>query len=344
MAELDNDPLVEEIELDQKRYLIPTDGSTGERRLRKRQLNTDEKEENDYDGQEENAQRDLQANTSELNNSGLWGISRVQAPDVWTAGYTGSDVKVCVIDSGIALTHSDFDFSRFTGYSGQGNLPWNQDGDGHGTHVAGTIAALANNNGVVGVAIDASIHVVRVFGNSGTWAWASSLIAACELCRDAGAKVINMSLGGGGRSTAEENEFQNLFNQGVLSIAAAGNSGNSAFSYPASYPSVVSVAAIDVNENRAGFSQYNSQVDIAAPGVNVRSSVPPNSYANYQGTSMATPHVAGVAALLFSAKPGATPAEIRDAMYTTAKDLGASGRDNQFGHGLVQAKDALDSL
>ncbi len=408
-----------------------------------------------------------------------YGIDMVQARDVWDADRdgavdsgapTGSGRKVCIIDSGFYTSHEDLQGVNVGGYNG--NLPWNQDGDGHGTHVAGTIVAMNNALGVVGVTPGTvQIYVVRVFGDSGTWAYSSTLIDAAYKCRDAGANIISMSLGGSRSNNTEKNGFASLYNSyNILSIAAAGNDGNNRNSYPASYDSVVSVAAIDSNKAWATFSQYNSQVELAAPGVGVLSTVPyldsttltvsgvtytaghiefsargsaggalvdggrcastngawsgkvvlcergdisfydkvmnvqnsggaaaaiynnvpggflgtlgdgnssaiigislsqedgqylvanklgqsatvssaytapASGYEYYDGTSMATPHVSAVAALVWSAKPTATNAEIRNALASTAQDLGAAGRDVYYGYGLVQAKAAIDSL
>ena len=153
-----------------------------------------------------------------------------------------------------------------------------------------------------------------------------------------------MSLGGGASSAAEQAAFDNAAAAGLLSIAAAGNDGNSSLSYPASYDAVMSVGALDSSKNIASFSQYNSQVEIAAPGVAVNSTLPGNSYASWNGTSMATPHVSGVAALVWSNHTNCTADQIRNVLNVSAEDLGAAGRDNYYGHGLVQAKAASDLI
>lgn len=211
-----------------------------------------------------------------------YGIDMVQARDVWDVNRdgavdagapTGANRKVCIIDSGFYTGHEDLQGVSVAGYNG--NLPWAQDGDGHGTHVAGTIAAANNALGVVGVTPGTvQLYIVRVFGDSGAWAYSSTLVDAANRCASAGSNIISMSLGGGRASNTEKNAFASLNSQGILSIAAAGNDGTTALSYPASYPSVMSVAAIDANKIVADFSQKNSAVDIAAPGVGVLSTVP----------------------------------------------------------------------
>ena len=204
-----------------------------------------------------------------------WGIRAVQADLLPQGDSLTGNRKVCIIDSGYYMGHEDLPgTSRVTGYSG--NLPWNQDGSGHGTHVAGTIAALNNSVGVVGVNAggNLNLYIVRVFGDAGTWAYSSTLVDAAERCRLAGANVISMSLGGSISSRTEQTKFDQLLAANILPIAAAGNDGNTRTSYPAGYASVVSVAAVDVNNAKASFSQANKDVEISGPGVGVLSTVP----------------------------------------------------------------------
>ncbi len=277
-----------------------------------------------------------------------YGITMVQAPEVSDAN--ASNKKVCIMDTGYDLEHEDLMNSGITGDDGYGSHDtgdWFNDGHGHGTHVAGTIAAVGNNNkGVVGVNPSGTVglHIVKVFDDDGRWAYGSNLIAAIDQCKAAGSDVISMSLGGSGSSQAEGGAFQQALDAGILSIAAAGNSGNSNKSYPASYDAVMSVAAVDSSEKVASFSQYNNQVEIAAPGVSVKSTLPNNRYAAWSGTSMATPHVSGVAALVWSNFSECSVGDIRQALNTTAKDKGDAGRDNKYGWGIVQAKSAYDHL
>lgn len=287
-----------------------------------------------------------------------YGISMVQADQVddSVASAAAGGKKICVIDSGLELPHEDMGTqnSSITGTNDSGTGNWYEEGGPHGTHVAGTIAALNNGLGVRGViGSDPNMHIVKVFNSSG-WGYSSSLVAAIETCADNGADVVNMSLGGSGSSQTEANAMQNLYNQGVLLIAAAGNDGSSssstdAMSYPASYNAVVSVAAVDSNKALASFSQKNSQVELAGPGVDVLSTYPEGTgsqgnYGTMSGTSMASPHVAGVAALVWSHHSSCSAAQIRNALNDSAQDLGTSGRDVRFGYGLVKAKDAIDYL
>jgi len=289
---------------------------------------------------------------SVLAESTPYGVRQVQADQVSDAN-TGNR-SVCIMDTGYEGNHEDlnpYTSALITGSDndGAGNDTgnWWQPGHNHGTHVAGTIGALGNNGrGVTSVNPSGllKIHNVKVFNNSGTWGYGSDLVRGVGQCQAAGSQVINMSLGGSASSNAERTAFQNAASAGVLSIAAAGNSGNSSLSYPASYDAVVSVAAVDSGKNKASFSQYNSQVEIAAPGVGVNSTVLNNGYSSMSGTSMASPHVAGVAALVWSHHTQCSAAQVRAAMGSTAQDLGTSGRDNSYGHGLIQAKAMHDAL
>ncbi|MGB5104670.1 MAG: S8 family serine peptidase [Steroidobacteraceae bacterium] len=422
-----------------------------------------------------------------------YGIAMVQAEGF--RGDTASGVKVCVIDSGYDLGHEDkpgADVVTGTDDIG-GSGPWTEDGSGHGTHVSGTINALDNDIGVIGVFPSVPMHIVRVFGNDGIWAYSSDLIGALDDCMDHGANVINMSLSGILPSVLENAAFLHALKSGVLSIAAAGNGGagrscdmfadpsrperqSCRMHYPSGYDSVVAVAAVDSDANVASFSQVNSKVELAAPGVSVLSTVPTGSmmdvtleaggstmdvvpmdnfeipaapvvgalqdcglgaqasdcgnatgkicliergavtfatkalacqdaggvaavvfqsetggsgpvlgtlgttfvdipvvgldratgldlranhlgtsatlaftlsgydYDRFDGTSMATPHVAGVAALIWSRHPECGPQEIRAAMNATALDRGTPGRDKYYGFGIVQAQDADEYL
>ncbi|MFC3033843.1 S8 family serine peptidase [Pseudoalteromonas fenneropenaei] len=277
-----------------------------------------------------------------------YGITMVQANQLSDA--MSGNRKVCIMDTGYTLNHPDLPNTGITGNDGYGSNDtgnWYNDGNGHGTHVAGTIAAIGGNGqGVVGVnpSGQLGLHIVKVFNDAGKWAYGSDLIKAIEQCETAGANVTSMSLGGSGSSTAERNAFAQSYARGMLHIAAAGNGGNSSMSYPASYDAVVSVAAVDSSENKASFSQYNSQVEIAGPGVSVNSTWNNGGYRSISGTSMATPHVSGVAALVWSHFPQCSNSQIRAALNATAKDKGAAGRDTSYGYGIVRAKAAYDYL
>ncbi|KAA3651575.1 MAG: hypothetical protein DWP95_00525, partial [Proteobacteria bacterium] len=196
-----------------------------------------------------------------------WNIDQFQARDVWDedrdgivdpGSADGSGVKFCIIDTGFYAAHDDFQGITHSGISQISGESYSEDGHGHGTHVAGTANAMNNNIGVVGVMPGgAELYIVKIFDNTGQWVVGqSNLATAATACRDAGANAISMSLGGGSSQT-EENIFQDLYdNYNIINIAAAGNDGNATSSYPASYDSVISVAALRESDNVADFSQY----------------------------------------------------------------------------------------
>ena len=423
-----------------------------------------------------------------------WGYEAVNAQrlDDSSAG----NRTVCIIDSGYDLAHNDLSGNRVSGTNDSGTGAWSIPGNNnaHGTHVAGTIAAISNTEGIKGVLPNqkVNLHIVKVFNEAG-WGYSSSLVKAVQTCADNGANVVNMSLGGSQSSVTEKNALQTISNQGVLLIAAAGNSGNTEHSYPASYDSVMSVAAVDDKGDHAAFSQATDQVEIAGPGVAILSTVtvgegklsdirlngvsqfergivPHNrltqaggrygadpvvgsitatlascdvegsrfscgdmsgkicltervgnqssssypeidavqacynagasaaivysnsdlpglqnpflvdqnnearmlsvtvnrdfgqellgyvgqeimvsttkgeDYEYYNGTSMATPHVTGVAGLVWSYHPTCTAAQVRSALIKTATDIDVMGRDNRTGYGLVNADAAKQYL
>ncbi|MGP4074190.1 S8 family peptidase [Piscibacillus sp. B03] len=269
-----------------------------------------------------------------------WGIPHVQGTTSQSYGYSGSGVKVAVLDTGIDSSHVDLNVSG--GYSVFGDSPYN-DGNGHGTHVAGTVAALDNTSGVLGVAPQANLYAVKVLDANGSGSYAG-IAEGIEWAIQNDMDIINMSLGGSQSSSIlEDYSDYAYYNAGILVVAAAGNSGNSwgsgdTVGYPAKYDSVIAVAAVDQNNNRASFSSHGPDVELAAPGVDILSTTPGNNYESFNGTSMASPHVAGVAAQVWQAKPHLSNSQLRSLLNNTAQYLGNS---NYYGNGLVQSYDAI---
>jgi thermitase len=296
-----------------------------------------------------------------LDNTGQGGGTAdadIDAPEGWDAGGLGAfpasgGVKVGIVDTGIRATHEDLlgkvaDCAQSRGFGGifAGSISEGScaDDNGHGTHVAGTISANANNaRGVAGVAFNSPLAICRALGGP-LGSGSTSDVANCiTWLSDKGSRVISMSLGGGDSTTlrsAVQYAWKN--GSGALLVAAAGNDGNSAVNYPAGYAEVVSVAATDNRDQRASFSNANPDVEIAAPGVGILSSVSSSNtaYGFKDGTSMATPHVSGVAALIF-ARTGGTAAAVRTKLQSSVDDKGPAGRDPSFGFGRVNLVKAL---
>ncbi|MBI2947142.1 MAG: S8 family serine peptidase [Verrucomicrobia bacterium] len=286
---------------------------------------------------------------SELNNS--WGVKHIGSGAVHAGGNKGASVRVAVIDSGVDYNHPDLSANYSGGYDFVNNDPNPIDDNGHGTHVAGTIGAADNGSGVVGVAPEARIYALKVLDASGSGPW-SGIIAALQWCVDNGIQISNNSYGAGSDpGSIVRAAFDNAAAAGVLHVAAAGNSGNAAGKgdnviYPARYDSVIAVAATDPDNNRASFSSTGAAVELAAPGVNINSTILGGGYGLLSGTSMASPHVAGAAALVLGSGisdangNGKVNDDIRIKLQSTADDLGATGRDTKFGYGLVDADEA----
>jgi len=271
-----------------------------------------------------------------------WGINKIDAPTAWGTS-RGAGVHVAILDTGIDYDHPDLDDNidggvYFVGLINDGStnpLHWD-DVRGHGTHCAGTVAAEDNTIGVVGVAPEARLHAVKVLNDSGSGS-TSDVVQGIEWCVDNNIDIASMSFGGS--STASLQSACNAANSaGVLLVSSAGNGYGGPVGYPAAYNSVIAVSATDSSDVIAGLSSTGPQVELAAPGVNVISTVPGGTYASKQGTSMACPHVSGVAALVMAAGI----ADVRTQLRITAVDLGAPGKDNYYGYGRVDAAAAVE--
>jgi subtilisin len=272
-----------------------------------------------------------------------WGIGRIGANTVQTEdNVNGSGVKVGIIDTGIDGSHTDLAVSGGTSFVS--GTTW-QDDNGHGTHVAGTVAAIANNGtGVVGVAPGVSLYAIKVLDSSGSGTY-SAIAQGIEWAVTNGMDVINMSLGGSQGSTTLEQAVNNAWNRGVVIVAAAGNSGTRSGSgdnigYPAKYEPVIAVGSVNSSDVRSTFSSTGPALDIMAPGETILSLRLGGGTTTMSGTSMASPHVAGVAALVLAANPSFTNAQVRDRLISTAEAIG-TGDPNLYGNGLVNAVAAV---
>jgi thermitase len=293
-----------------------------------------------------------------MNNTGQTGgtpDADIDAPEGWDAAGLGAfpatgGPKVGIVDTGIRATHEDLtgqvaDCAQSRGtliLPGQIQEGSCADDNGHGTHVAGTIAGHANNGkGVAGVAFNSPLTICRALGGPLGTGTTSDVANCITWAADKGVKVLSMSLGGGNTTTLQ-NAVKYAAGKDVLIVAAAGNDGDATLNYPAAYAEVVSVAATDRNDQRASFSNANADVEIAAPGVDVVSSYNSSntSYTTLSGTSMATPHVSGVAAVIRGKNPSFTAAQARSKLDASVDDKGAAGRDPQYGFGRVNLQKA----
>ena len=264
-----------------------------------------------------------------------WGIDRINADVAWDTA-TGLAVKVAILDTGINLDHLDLQDN----IKGNVNLinprKSGNDDNGHGTHVAGIVAATDNEIGIIGVGPEISLYAVKVLDRKGN-GWLSDLIEGLQWCVNNNMDVINMSLGAPTDNQSFHDAIFNAYQAGIIQVASAGNNGeyDGAISYPAKYPETIAVSAVDEYDGFAYFSSYGSEIDLAAPGVSINSTYDDGYYEILDGTSMAAPHVTGVAALVLSVKGPLTPDQMKVHLMETSEDL--SLYDYQQGAGLVRA-------
>ena len=273
-----------------------------------------------------------------------WGIDRVDAEVAHTNGETGAGSDLAIIDTGIDSDHPDLQanlgkgkaFVKCKGGPKDCAQSWDDDND-HGTHCAGTADAVDNSEGVVGVSTEATLHAVKVLDKRGSGSY-SDIAAGVEWVADQGYDVGSMSLGGSSSSATLRDACQYAYDKGVLLVGAAGNDGpcSDCVGYPAAYDTVVAVSATSADDSLANFSSTGPQVEIAAPGEDVYSTIP-DGYDTFSGTSMACPHVAGAGAQLMA--NGATNTEARQQLKDTAEDIGLA--TNEQGAGLLDAAAAL---
>ncbi len=301
-----------------------------------------------------------------------WGPAKIQAPAAWSL-VTGTQVTIAIVDSGLQLSHEDLASQVWTN---PGEIPGNgldddgngkiddihgwhfyhawygstfypaedanvQDDYGHGTHVAGIAAAATNNSaGIAGVAGGATLLPIKVLDEYGN-GWYSDIAAGIIYAADNGAHIINLSLGGVPSSTVLCAAAEYADNKGVVLVAAAGNS-NSAVFFPAACEHVLAVTATDSNDQRAPFSNYGPQVDLAAPGVDIYSTWPwVGGYFEKSGTSMAASHVSGAAALTRSLRPDLSSSQVISRLLETSDDVGSPGPDIFTGWGRINAYRAI---
>ncbi|MGE3908694.1 MAG: S8 family serine peptidase [Chloroflexota bacterium] len=284
--------------------------------------------------------------------SNQYALPKVDAPSAWDTTRGNSVVRVAVVDCGVFSQQTGRNYSD--GQAGhpdlRGRVILNQDFTSsatgfddycdHGTHVAGIVGAAGNNGiGVSGLAPQVSLMNAKVLSDSGS-GYTSNILNGVSWAVQNGAHVVNMSLGrSGGCSQSEADMMNYAWSQGVVVVAAAGNSSASASGAPANCPNVISVASTTSSDQLSSFSNYGANVDVAAPGSSILSTVRSGGYAYYSGTSMASPYVAGLAGLVFSLNPNASAQSVLDAIRTTATQI--SGTGSQFAWGRINAAGAV---
>jgi thermitase len=292
----------------------------------------------------EYAEEDFKAFKVDIPNDSLfsqqWGLTKIQSAEAWSSTVGSANVDVAILDSGISTTHLDLigKVSKRANFTNVADI----DLDGHGTHVAGIVAPLTNNEiGVAGIGRDTSLFSVKVLDNNGSgyYSWIANGITWAA---DNGAEVINLSLGGSSSSITLKNAIDYAWNKGVIIAAAAGNNGRNTTFYPAYYTNTIAVAATTQTDTKASFSNYGNWVDLAAPGQGILSTVINGGYESWSGTSMATPFVSGLAALVKAKNPSWTNLQIRDRLESSADKI--SGTGTYWSKGRINACKALDCV
>jgi subtilisin len=285
--------------------------------------------------------------------SSSWGVQSIGSEPVHNQNINGTGVKIAVLDTGIDYNHPDLAGNYKGGYDfvNDDPDPWDDNclsffRTCHGTHVSGIIGAQHNGIGVVGVAPGSSLYAVKVLDGGG-FGTASLVVSGIEWAKNNGMNIISMSLESTENNTAVLDAVNAAYDSGVLLVAAGGNTGGGPVLYPAAYDSVIAVTAIDQNGQRASFSPIDQKIEVAAPGVRINSTIQ-GGYGFLSGTSMAAPHVTGVAALIFSTNfPDVNGdglrdnKDVREIIRNTAFDAGIPGKDDIYGYGIIDASKAL---
>lgn len=281
-----------------------------------------------------------------------YGITSINAQNAWSITKGDESIIIAVVDTGVDLNHPDLEANLVKGYTTvKGTLSPNDD-NGHGTHVSGVIGAIADNGiGVAGLAPKCKIMPIKVLSAKGDGN-DSDIAEGIVWAIDHGAKVINLSLGGGGAGRTLENAMLYAYNSNVLVIAAMGNNGANVKNYPAAYKNVVAVGASDVKNRIAPFSNYGDWISVTAPGLKIYSTFPTykvelsrynlsTSYAILSGTSMSVPYVSALAALILSKNKNLSRAEVRKKIEQNTIDIDKKGFDESSGFGLIDASKSL---
>lgn len=282
-----------------------------------------------------------------------WGVQYIGSQNVHNQDVNGAGINISVLDTGIDYNHEDLKDNYKGGYNFvfDNADPWDDNclsiyKTCHGTHVSGIIVAESNGLGIIGVAPRSNIYALKVLDGGGFGA-ADMIISGIEWAMGNGSNIISMSLQSPEDNIALFEAINAAYNQGILIVAAAGNTNGGNVVFPAAYDNVIAVTAIDQNAQRASFSPIDKKIELAAPGVNINSTVR-GGYAYLSGTSMSAPYVAGVAALVYSTNyPDVNGdgirnnTDVRKILQDSALDVGIAGRDDIYGYGIVDASKAV---
>lgn len=280
-----------------------------------------------------------------------YGLDKIGAPQAWNRTPGDPNVRISIVDTGIDVGHPDLGSKVVAQRSFVGPVESSsgQDNAGHGTAVAGVAAAITDNaRGVAGTCPDCSLMAAKV-GNKLRSISAKDEIEGINWSTDNGADVINISLGGAGAIEAEKRAVDRARSEGIVVVAAAGNEDTNEPSYPAAYPSAISVAATNRNDRKADFSNFGRTIDVAAPGVDILTTdirrgdgFGSGNYSDPSGTSFSSPFAAGVAGLLVA--QGRSADEVRSRLESTAEDIGPGGKDSYYGNGRIDAAAAVGAV
>ncbi len=272
-----------------------------------------------------------------------WHHSKIQSPQAWDVSQGLTNIIIGVLDTGVDANHPDLKGKVLAGYNYVSNTVNTADDNGHGTAVAGTAAASGNNGiGVSGIAIKNYILPVKVLGSTGSGTY-SAIANGVTYAANKGARVINLSVGGGSSSSTLQSAIDYAWSKNAIIVAAAGNNANNTPQYPAACRNVVGVSATETSDNLASFSSYGSYVTLSAPGQGIWTTQNGGSYGAWSGTSFASPVTAGIAGLIVAANTQLSNAQVVDILKTSSDDIGAAGYDVYFGFGRVNANKAVNA-
>jgi len=269
-----------------------------------------------------------------------WPLHQIGADVAISKNDTGQSVRIAVLDTGIDYNNPDLRHAYYGGYDFVNNDSDPYDDNGHGTFVAGVIAGtIDGQKGSLGASPDVEMYAVKVIGADGSGS-IRNLVKGVQWAMDHNVSIICMSLSISYNNPTLKEVLNEAYNRGILLVAAAGNTGGKV-TYPARYETVIAVGSVDSNDKVAKNSATGPEVEVVAPGVNINSTLPGGRYAVWSGTSFAAGYVTGALALLLSAHPGINNEGIRSLLNNGAVDLGAHGKDNQYGYGLANVADEV---